>query len=624
MNGTEQKLSGDLEQALQDVTSLGGRPIAIQDLTTATLRCCAGVPECLTGITAVFPPGQLTTVLGGDHSGSGALLGVLAGMYQAQSGTVSIGEQDPTTAKRAGVTAFVDSFDTPIANLTVERQLRYAADLACPRSVSPAERAVRVEATLVDCHLIDRRRMGIGDPYAPGITAEELRLLSIAQALLSEPAVLLVDQPTVGLGGPSAARVLAILRAVAQQRGITVVAAVGALPAAAHAAIHTVLVLHHGLVAYLGSPGAPLVSHFESALPTAPRFPSSGASENDWLLETLQDVAPSDINGAWVKSSAATAVAAQARRCTPHKTAALTQHTSTLQRLSRCCGWQRQPIANAPCATPTWAQLLTLLKHRSTTNFTDPFWLAIRIADKLFFSLFVMSFYWHRGSYTTPASFGNIFGLVWMLTVLPCFSAAMFFAPLVLGMPAVIRDKKAGWVRGEVWLTHALLEEWVLTAAMTPVYAAILWFPLRLYGSFVAFWITLMVHTCFGIMLAYTVAVASPSLEVAGAVFPLSITFLLWFGGAILFVHDMPPWWRWMHFLDPLHYSFGAHMINAWDRPALEGSVLKQFDVYGVNKWAYIGYEALFVIGGFLLTAVVLTVKTTTPRYRLNVSLHRG
>lgn len=33
-----------------------------------------------------------------------------------------------------------------------------------------------------------------------------------------------------------------------------------------------------------------------------------------------------------------------------------------------------------------------LAQHRSMTNFRDPFWLGIRTADKLFFSVFVMSF----------------------------------------------------------------------------------------------------------------------------------------------------------------------------------------------------------------------------------------
>ena len=62
-----------------------------------------------------------------------------------------------------------------------------------------------------------------------------------------------------------------------------------------------------------------------------------------------------------------------------------------------------------------------------------------------------------------------------------------------------MQGKRAGWVSGWVWLTHALAEEWALVVALTPVYACILWFPLRLHGSFVALWVTLMVHTCFGI-----------------------------------------------------------------------------------------------------------------------------
>ena len=67
-------------------------------------------------------------------------------------------------------------------------------------------------------------------------------------------------------------------------------------------------------------------------------------------------------------------------------------------------------------------------------------------------------------------------------------------------------------------------------------------------------------------VVAYTIAVVATSLEVAGALFGIGITFILWFGGSILFVHDMPPWWRWMHYLDPLHYAFGAYMVRIVSR----------------------------------------------------------
>lgn len=85
--------------------------------------------------------------------------------------------------------------------------------------------------------------------------AEELRLLSIAQSLVQQPAVLLVDEPTAGLAPPAAARVMAALRALATQQAFTVVAAVSALPAAADAAADAVVVLHSGHVVYQGPPG---------------------------------------------------------------------------------------------------------------------------------------------------------------------------------------------------------------------------------------------------------------------------------------------------------------------------------------------------------------------------------
>ncbi len=46
-----------------------------QDVVTPTLQGCAAAPERLAGITAKFPPGQLTAILGADGCGSGALLG---------------------------------------------------------------------------------------------------------------------------------------------------------------------------------------------------------------------------------------------------------------------------------------------------------------------------------------------------------------------------------------------------------------------------------------------------------------------------------------------------------------------------------------------------------------------
>ncbi len=45
---------------------------------------------------------------------------------------------------------------------------------------------------------------------------------------------------------------------------------------------------------------------------------------------------------------------------------------------------------------------------------------------------------WHRGS-PAPSNFGDVFGLVWMLTVLPCFSAVMIQNSLVTGMATVVR-----------------------------------------------------------------------------------------------------------------------------------------------------------------------------------------
>lgn len=81
--------------------------------------------------------------------------------------------------------------------------------------------------------------------------------MSVGVALVASPAVVLIDQPTLGLDLPAAARVMRRLAAVAA-RGTTVVVACGPLPAGAYAALGGVVALQGGRTAYVGPTGVML------------------------------------------------------------------------------------------------------------------------------------------------------------------------------------------------------------------------------------------------------------------------------------------------------------------------------------------------------------------------------
>ena len=79
------------------------------------------------------------------------------------------------------------------------------------------------------------------------------------------------------------------------------------------------------------------------------------------------------------------------------------------------------------------------LQRRTLCNVRDPRWIIQRTVDKLYFSLLIMSLYWHRASFTDPASVANIISVLWMLALLPLFYAAFFLGPLLYEMPGYLR-----------------------------------------------------------------------------------------------------------------------------------------------------------------------------------------
>lgn len=79
------------------------------------------------------------------------------------------------------------------------------------------------------------------------------------------------------------------------------------------------------------------------------------------------------------------------------------------------------------------------LQRRTLANVRDPVWWVMRVLDKAFFCVLIMSLFWHRGSLLDPASASNIISLLWMLALLPLFYTAFYLELLVYEMPVFLR-----------------------------------------------------------------------------------------------------------------------------------------------------------------------------------------
>ncbi len=175
-----------------------------------------GPVAALAGLSLSLVAGSTTLVTGPNGAGKSTLLRVLAGLTRPTRGSVRIGEVDPFGSRGAalrGRIGFVGQELGLYAELSVLENLRFCARL---HGLEP-RRAARPLARLGLDRLADRRVRTLSLGYR--------RRTALARALLTEPSLLLLDEPWNGLDADAACALSHILEDHRRAGGSALVAA---------------------------------------------------------------------------------------------------------------------------------------------------------------------------------------------------------------------------------------------------------------------------------------------------------------------------------------------------------------------------------------------------------------
>jgi len=268
--------------------------------------------------------------------------------------------------------------------------------------------------------------------------------------------------------------------------------------------------------------------------------------------------------------------------------------------------------------TPWWWALWILIKYRTTRNYKDGAFLGPRIGDKIFVSLLVLTLYQGIGDELYPTNYINISAVLFMWAVMPAFGAAAYVPSLVLERGLYVRERNDGLYAAHTYLIAKMFDELVVAVLGAVVVSAWVFYAIQFQGNFACFFMGYFGTLSVGIILAYFIASIAPNLEVANAVLPTYVVTFLFFAGFLFRLENIPKYWRWYSYVEPLTYSWGAMMANQFeanDPVWIDGqTVLQYYGLKYVDKWAYIGYLSLFFFVFFMLTWTALRFKNYQQR----------
>ena len=170
----------------------------------------------LEGVDLVVPRGRFVALLGANGAGKTTLFSIVTGLFAAGDGQVRILGHDLARESGRALAALGVVFQRPTldADLSVVQNLGYFAELHGIGRRAARERIARC-LERHDIAALARRRVVT-------LSGGERRRVELARALLHEPALLLCDEPTVGLDAPSRAAFLRHVRELSARTGVGV------------------------------------------------------------------------------------------------------------------------------------------------------------------------------------------------------------------------------------------------------------------------------------------------------------------------------------------------------------------------------------------------------------------
>ena len=197
-------------------------PVVQVSNVTKSYRRGSQVVPVLEDLTFEIQKGEFVALMGPSGSGKSTLLNLIAGLDKADSGSIHVGGVDITALSetelagwRASNVGFIFQFYNLIPVLTAFENVELPLVLT---GLSKKERREHADTALRVVGLEDRM-----DHYPSQLSGGQQQRVAIARAIVTDPAILVADEPTGDLDKVSAQEILGLMERLNRESDKTII-----------------------------------------------------------------------------------------------------------------------------------------------------------------------------------------------------------------------------------------------------------------------------------------------------------------------------------------------------------------------------------------------------------------
>lgn len=219
---TAQIASSDTPTALPSTTPGAQYAVEARDLVRI-LPLGSRPVQILNGVSFTIEPGEWIALTGPSGSGKSTLLGIIAGLDTPTSGTIKIDGTDITNMGEGSLAKLRNSkIGIVFQSFNLIPSLTAQENVEVPLYVGSGRRHASDKAK----HMLELVGLGPRRGHRPNqLSGGEQQRVAIARALVTEPALLVADEPTGNLDSANGEQVLELFARLHRELGVTLIIA---------------------------------------------------------------------------------------------------------------------------------------------------------------------------------------------------------------------------------------------------------------------------------------------------------------------------------------------------------------------------------------------------------------